>query len=476
VFVSEVPRVPPTVLLVEDNEQICQLLIKATEGKYFMTAVHTAEKALECAARNAFDIAVVDVSLPGSMSGLELIPSLSRLNPNLEIIVISGIETVETAVRAMKCGAVDFLLKPFGLDKFFAALASKPRQRQLDEKPAVQANYNGMIAASPAMQSVLKNIETIASYDLTVLVTGETGTGKEMVVRALHNRSNRAKKAFVALNCAAVPEQLLEDEMFGHVKGAFTGAQNAREGRFEQAHGGALFLDEIGDMSLNLQSKLLRVLQEREFEKIGASKSTKVDVRVIAATSANLEQRIERGEFRSDLFYRLNVVRLHLPPLRERREDIPHLTTHFLNKFCAAVGLPSKSLDERALDALLAYHWPGNVRQLQNAMERTAAMTGAAPYIELSDLPDEIRETCALPSVKSGAPFQFPSEIPEQGINFDLVVGEVERELLYRSLEKTGGNKLQAARLLNMKRTTFVDKLKRFESGEFGSMPIAMNA
>jgi two-component system, NtrC family, response regulator AtoC len=465
----------PTVLLVEDNDQICQLLVKATEGRYLMTAVHTAERALECAADGAFDIAVVDVSLPGSMSGLELIPMLADANPNLEIIVISGIESVEAAVRAMKCGAVDFLLKPFGLEKFFAALASK-RRRASVAPPVAPAPVNGMIAVAPAMQSVLKNVETVAGYDLTVLVTGETGVGKEMVVRALHNRSRRAKKPFVALNCAAVPEQLLEDEMFGHVKGAFTGAQNAREGRFEQANGGALFLDEIGDMSLNLQSKLLRVLQEREFEKIGASKSTKVDVRVIAATSANLEQRIERGEFRADLFYRLNVVRLHLPPLRERREDITPLAVHFLTKFCASTGLPQKTLDERALDAMLAYHWPGNVRQLQNAMERTAAMTGAAPRIELRDLPDEICEAGAPLTVRSAASVHVPSEIPEQGINFDLVVGEVERELLYRSLEKTGGNKLQAARLLNMKRTTFVDKLKRFENGEFGALPTASNA
>jgi transcriptional regulator with PAS, ATPase and Fis domain len=270
------------------------------------------------------------------------------------------------------------------------------------------------------------------------------------------------------MNCAAVPEQLLEDELFGHVKGAYTGAQNAREGRFEQADSGTLFLDEIGDMSLPLQSKLLRVLQEREFEKLGSARTIKVDVRIVAATSANLEQRIAEGTFRSDLFYRLNVVHLRLPPLRERREDIEPLALQLLGRFCESAGLPSKRIDDNMWPALKSYRWPGNVRQLQNAMERAAALSGVAPIIHLKDLPEEVRggahsgitpllAATAAPSVRE------EHSIPEEGLNFDAVVTEVERQLLLQSLDKSGGNKMRAAKLLNMKRTTFVEKLKRLQ-------------
>jgi DNA-binding NtrC family response regulator len=298
-------------------------------------------------------------------------------------------------------------------------------------------------------------------------VTGETGTGKELVARAIHELSPRGGNALVALNCAAIPEQLLEDELFGHVKGAFTGAQSARAGRFEQADGGTLFLDEIGDMSLPLQSKLLRVLQEREFEKLGSSRTVKVDVRVVAATSADLQRRIDEGTFRPDLYYRLNVVHLRLPPLRERREDIRPLAEHLLAKFCAGVGLPSKSVSEEVWDALAAYRWPGNVRQIQNAVERAAVLTGSAPEINLQDLPEEVREAAASDGAHGDAmavglkPGRRPTALPDSGVNFDAVVTKVERDLLLQSLAKAGGNKMRAAQLLGMKRTTFVEKLKR---------------
>jgi DNA-binding NtrC family response regulator len=256
---------------------------------------------------------------------------------------------------------------------------------------------------------------------------------------------------------------LLEDELFGHVKGAFTGAQGSREGRFEQADGGTLFLDEIGDMSLPLQSKLLRVLQEREFEKLGSTRTIKVDVRIVAATSADLEQRIAQGSFRSDLFYRLNVVHLRLPPLRFRKEDISSLARHLLARFCTSAGLPLKTIDEEAWAALESYRWPGNVRQLQNAMERAAALSGLVTVIRLRDLPEEVRGGAAsgiTPSLAAGR-VEEDLPIPDEGLNFDAVVTEVERELLLQSLNQAGGNKMRAAKLLNMKRTTFVEKLKR---------------
>jgi DNA-binding NtrC family response regulator len=323
-----------------------------------------------------------------------------------------------------------------------------------------------MIAESAAMRKLFEQVEAIAPFNTTVLVTGETGTGKEMVARAIHQQSPRRGRPMVALNCAAVPEQLLEDELFGHVKGAFTGAQGSREGRFEQADGGTLFLDEIGDMSLPLQSKLLRVLQEREFEKLGSSRTIKVDVRIVAATSADLEQRIGEGSFRSDLYYRLNVVHLRLPPLRERREAIQPLARHLLAQFCRSAGLPEKTIAEDVWPALESYRWPGNVRQLQNAMERAAAMSGAAPVISLKDLPEEVRGGAVSGITPSLAPGQVPGDeqsIPDEGVNFDAVVTEVERELLLQSLSKSGGNKMRAAKLLNMKRTTFVEKLKRLQ-------------
>jgi DNA-binding NtrC family response regulator len=270
----------------------------------------------------------------------------------------------------------------------------------------------------------------------------------------------------VAFNCAAVPEQLLEDELFGHVKGAFTGAQGAREGRFERAEGGTLFLDEIADMSLPLQSKLLRVLQEREFEKIGSSKPVKIDVRVIAATSANLDLLIEKGVFRADLYYRLNVIHLRVPALRERVEDIPLLSQHLLTRFCDSAGLPQKRISDEAIKTLQSYRWPGNVRQLQNAMERAAAFTGASQIIQLSDLPEEVRggsPTGVTPILSAEYQQQVEKRIPDEGVNFDAVVSNVERELLLQSLNKAGGNKMRAAKLLNMKRTTFVEKLKRLQ-------------
>jgi DNA-binding NtrC family response regulator len=266
------------------------------------------------------------------------------------------------------------------------------------------------------------------------------------------------------MNCAAVPEQLLEDELFGHVKGAFTGAHTSREGRFEQAQGGTLFLDEIGDMSLPLQAKLLRVLQEREFERLGSSRTVRVDVRIIAATSADLEQRIANGQFRSDLYYRLNVVHLKLPPLKDRPADIRPLAEHLLRSFCQTTGLPLKAISDEAWQAIMSYRWPGNVRQLQNAMERAAVLSGERTKITLEDLPEEVRGGAATGiSPISASAALAEAAIPDEGLNFEAVVSQVERELLLQSLAKTNGNKMQAAKLLNMKRTTFVEKLKRLQ-------------
>jgi DNA-binding NtrC family response regulator len=456
------------ILFVEDDDRLRDVLLEAAAmDGYDARGVSTAEAAVGLLRDEPFDVLVTDVTLPG-MSGLDLLRHCRRLRPDILPIVITAYGTVDLAVEAMKRGATDFITKPFALDGLLGtirvAAGRAASNRALESGAAPAAGAGNLVAASPEMQRLLEQVRAIAPFQTTVLVTGETGTGKEVIARAIHNLSPRADKPLVALNCAAVPEQLLEDELFGHVKGAFTGAQGARDGRFEQADGGTLFLDEIGDMSLPLQAKLLRVLQEREFEKLGSSRTVKVDVRVVAATSADLLRRIEEGTFRPDLYYRLNVVHLRLPPLRERREDIRALAEHLLAKFCTGAGLPPKSISEEAWGALGSYRWPGNVRQLQNAVERAAVLTGAAAEIRLQDLPEEVREAAAAGrAFKVAGPTQAqPSpDIPDQGINFDSVVAGVERDLLLRSLAKAGGNKMRAAQLLGMKRTTFVEKLKR---------------
>jgi len=461
------------ILFVEDDDRLRDVLLEAAAmEEYDAQGVASAEAAVERLRDEPFDILVTDVSLPG-MSGLELLRHCPRLRPGILPIVITAHGTVDTAVEAMKRGAADFITKPFELDGLLGtirvAAERAARTRAVMQGVAGEgfaAGPGSLIAAAPAMRKLLEDVRAIAPFQTTVLVTGETGTGKEMVARAVHQLSPRREKALVALNCAAVPEQLLEAELFGHVKGAFTGAQSGREGRFEQADGGTLFLDEIGDMGLPLQSKLLRVLQEREFEKLGSSRTVKVDVRVVAATSADLQKRIDGGSFRPDLYYRLNVVNLHLPPLRERREDIRPLAEHLLAKFCAGVGLPAKSISEDAWVALHSYRWPGNVRQLQNAVERAAVLTGAATEIHIQDLPEEVRAAAPAESAGGAAttaapPGQKPQDMPEGGLNFDAVVTKVERDLLLQSLAKSGGNKMRAAQMLGMKRTTFVEKLKR---------------
>jgi transcriptional regulator with PAS, ATPase and Fis domain len=307
------------------------------------------------------------------------------------------------------------------------------------------------------MRDLFQLLQTIAPTSSTILITGETGSGKEVVARAIHQASPRRAHRFVAINCSAIPENLLEAELFGHTRGAFTGAIGTRQGRLEQAHKGTLFLDEVGTMSMALQMKLLRVLQEREFERVGDSQTIKVDVRVIAATNADLGKMVAEGSFREDLFYRLNVIPVRLPPLRERKEDIPPLVQHFLQKFCGEQNRPILTVSQSALRCLMTCSWPGNVRQLENAMERAVALSGGRPQVEVSDLPPDIQ------SVSEGEPFLHGLALPDDGIDFETFIESIEREVIRRALERTGGNKAAAAQVLHLKRTTLVEKLKRLE-------------
>ena len=306
------------------------------------------------------------------------------------------------------------------------------------------------------MRDLFQLLETVAATSSTVLITGETGTGKELAARAIHHNSPRRANRFVAINCSAIPETLLEAELFGHVRGAFTGAVGTRQGRLEQAHKGTLFLDEVGTMSPALQAKLLRVLQEREFERVGDSHTIKIDVRVIAATHSDLTKMVAEGLFREDLFYRLNVIPVQLPPLRDRRDDVPLLVQHFLQKLSADSGRAAVTVSQEALRSLMAYPWPGNVRQLENAVERAIAFSHGRSQIDLQDLAPEIQNQ---PAPTDASEVWFPDD----GLDFDKYIEAVELSLIRRSLERTQGNKRQAAKLLNLKRTTLIEKLKRLE-------------
>jgi DNA-binding NtrC family response regulator len=452
------------ILVVEDDARLRSLLLEAlsTEG-YQLESAESAEEAVKHFKNGEFDVLLTDVNLPGK-SGLELLPICLRYNPKTYLMVMTGYGSIDTAVQAMKLGASDFLCKPIPLTDLISAIKVAVEKVSNPHVPLTVQNISDspIIAKSVVMLNVLEQVNVIAPYKINVLITGETGTGKELIAKAIHHISPRAKNNFVALNCAAIPEQLLEDELFGHVKGAFTGAQNDRKGRFEQADGGTLFMDEIGDMNLAMQSKLLRVLQESEFEKLGSSKTVKVDVRVVGATSADLERKILDGSFRADLYHRLNVVHLRVPALRERPDDILSLSQGLLERFCQSAGLPAKTIASEVYHALVSYNFPGNVRQLQNAIERAAIFSGQATEVRLEHLPEEIRNQGNLFQIRSDANL-IPTSIPDEGIDLSDVVSQVERKLLLQTLDKTGGNKMQAAKLLNMKRTTLVEKLKRLQ-------------
>jgi DNA-binding NtrC family response regulator len=448
------------VLLVEDEAPLREALAEQLIDRgYAVEQAESGEHALAKLADFAFDVIITDLRLPG-IDGSAVVDAALDRYPDIIAIVVTGYGTVKDAVEAIKRGAWDFVSKPFQIDELLHALSAALEQRRLKSENAYlraqldeRHRFEGLIGKSPAMKRLFQLLETVAGTNSTILITGETGTGKEVVARAIHHNSPRKMHRFVALNCSAIPETLLEAEIFGHVRGAFTGAIGNREGRLEQAHRGTLFLDEVGTMSPALQMKLLRVLQEREFERVGDSKTTKVDVRVIAATNSDLLKMVGEGQFREDLYYRLNVIPVQLPPLRERRDDIPLLVQHFLEKFRSG-GATVVTVSQEAMRQLMSYNWPGNVRQLENATERAVAFGGSRGQIEAADLPPEIAGAQA-----NGVNASFA--LPDEGVDLDALVTNIERELIQRSLERTGGNKGQAAKLLNLKRTTLVEKLKR---------------
>jgi nitrogen regulation protein NR(I) len=452
-----------------------------------LTCASSGEEGLKLIPRLKPDLVLMDVRM-GGMSGLEALRRLRQLDARLPVIMMTAYGTTQTAIEAMKLGAYDYLLKPFDAPRLkevvAAALkAARDMKQVVSYEPLLESeDYDiGIVGRSAKMQEVFKLIGQLAASDATALVTGESGTGKELVARAIYHHSQRAEKPFLAINCAAIPETLLESELFGHEKGAFTGAASQRIGKFEQCNHGTIFLDEIGDMSLPTQTKILRVLQSGTFERVGGNQPIEADVRIIAATNKPLEQAVARREFREDLFYRLNVVRIDLPPLRERREDIRLLVNYFLRKIAQDQKQKPKSIAPDVLAALEHHHWPGNVRELENVIRR-ALVVAKGGAILLVDLPPEVtsqRPSSSLPSADSPAvpgsapppAAEAPPDVPTLArALFQLarqdsrlkVLPAVERELVIQSLLETKGNQVQAARLLGITRATLRKRIERF--------------
>ena len=441
--------------LVVDDERRMRRLLQVMLEQLGVASVgaETGEEALERFEAEKFDVVLTDLRMPG-MDGIALLEKIRERDPEVPVVVLTAYGTIQTAVAAMKAGAFDYVLRPFDVDALEAVIGkalelrqTRAENRYLRERLDGESTRGGILHASPAMERVLELVGRVAPTRSTVLITGETGTGKELVARAIHAASPRAKKLFVPINCAAIPNDLLESELFGHARGAFTGAAGERAGKFEVADGGTLFLDEIGDMPLALQAKLLRVLQEGIVEPVGSNRRIEVDVRVVSSTNRNLEQAMAEQRFREDLFYRLNVFRIELPPLRERREDIGLLARAFLAEFAREIGRRPAELSPEAIRLLESHRWPGNVRELRNLMERAAV---------LADEP-----TIGAAFFGGLAPNVPPAVEPESMLLLEPAVEDFERRLILRALAATADNKAQAARVLGVSERTLWNKLKK---------------
>lgn len=449
------------VLVIDDEEKMCGFLqLVLSQDGHKVVAATSGEQALDIMrSKTDLDVIVTDLMMPG-IGGMDVLEEAKRLLPDTPVIMITGYSTVENAVQAMKAGAFDYLPKPFkvdevklvvskALDRRAIALENKRLRRELQ---AIRERSGEIIGTSENMQEVFRLVEKIARTDATTLIRGESGTGKDLIAREIHLQSLRATKPFISINCAALPETLLESELFGHARGAFTGAVMTKRGLFEEADGGTIFLDEIGDISLPLQAKLLRFLQNREFIRVGETAVRRVDVRVIVATNKDLEAAIERGTFRSDLYYRLNVITIYLPPLRERRSDIPLLVKHFARKFAAKSLKGPISFSREAMDALVKYDWPGNVRELENAIERALILMDGND-LNLDDLPDDVINAYEGKGIRE-------YEDAEDTSFYEAVDG-YKRELITKALAESDGIQSRAADSLGLKRTTLNEMMKR---------------
>jgi DNA-binding NtrC family response regulator len=465
------------ILIIDDEDSVRDVLETFFTKRGFQVFTASDGRAgLELLKEEKLDLFLVDLVMP-HMGGLDVIREAAFLNITIPSIIITGYGTVQTAVDAMKLGAFDYITKPFILDELMlivnrAINVSNIQKENLMLKMQLKKKYNfkGIIGDSPPMQEVYQMIERVADTDSTILITGESGTGKELIAKTIHFNSSRSQNPFVPLNCAAIPKDLLESELFGHEKGAFTGALNTRIGRFELANNGTLFLDEIAELDPSLQVKMLRVLQEREFERVGGVRTIKVDVRILVATNKDLEKATAEGKFREDLYYRLNVIPLHLPPLRSRNEDIPLLLDYFTNEFAVKRGRDPLKFSPDVMDALIHFEWPGNVRELENLAERVNILV-SGKTVMMSDLPEKFQKGKVLkPSGSSETIITSDHsggnvEIPEYGLDMNSIIDDLERDLILKALEKSGGVKNNAARLLGLNRTTLIEKMKKKKIG-----------
>ncbi len=443
----------PSILLIDDDDSLRRVMeFSLVEAGYAVRTASNGEDGLRLFGQESSDAVVTDITMPG-MSGMEVLARIRGKDGQTPVIVITAYGTIESAVEAMKKGAFDYITKPFNRDELRMTLEKALALRRLERenvelRAAVTDRYSfaGIIGTSDSLKNVLDLAGRVAPSEASVLITGESGTGKELLARGIHGNSARAQGPFVAVNCAAIPEGLIESELFGHVKGAFTGAVRDKAGKFELASGGTLFLDEIGELRIDLQAKLLRALQERQVDRVGGKHPLAIDVRVLAATNKELERAVKEGAFREDLYYRLNVITLQMPPLRERRDDIQLLVSHFLKKFNA----PSVGIDPAALSALRAYGWPGNVRELENVIER-ASVLRRGDMVTLGDLPEKLEK-------KKQSVEDIILNLPEEGISLE----DLEKSLIIRALEKHKNNQTRAAEYLGITRPTLIYRMEKF--------------
>ncbi len=444
----------PSILLIDDDDSLRRVMeFSLVEVGYAVAAVASGEEGLHIFDKGTFDAVITDITMPG-MSGMEVLARVHERDGLLPVVVITAYGTIENAVEAMKNGAFDYITKPFNRDELRLTLARALRMRKLErENIELRAEvtdrfrFENVIGTSEKLRAVLNLAGRVAPSDASVLITGESGTGKELLAKGIHYNSSRAEGPFVAVNCAAIPENLIESELFGHMKGAFTGAVRDKQGKFELAGGGTLFLDEIGDLRPDLQAKILRALQEREVDRVGGSRAIPVDVRVIAATNRDVERAVREGSIREDLYYRLSVITLHMPPLRERRDDIPLLVQHFLKKFNQGAAI---RIEEPALAVIKAYGWPGNVRELENVIER-ASVIRRGDVIALDDLPDKLKKEKADVA-------NIILNLPEEGISLE----ELEKSLIVKALERHKGNQTRAAEYLGITRPTLIYRMEKY--------------
>jgi len=468
----------PTVLIADGDSALRRSLAFALEEAGFAAAESpTFADVMGRLDGFAYDALIVDVRLPGG-DGLDVLDAAHAKYPGIRSVVLSTFGSIHHAVRALKSGAREYLLKPVPTAQLVECLKKHCDAHLVEyhhEKVVSNQSFAGILGSSPSMTRLFQTLHRVAPMHSTVLIGGETGTGKELVARTIHDNSPRRDFPFVAFNAAAIPEGLAEAELFGHMKGAFTGAVYTRVGRFEAADRGTLFIDEIASMPLVLQAKVLRAIQEREVERVGASRPLKVNTRIIAASNVDLSELVRQGRFREDLFYRLNVINVDLPPLRERLSDVPTLAQHFIEETCKANGLEIKVLTQPALQALMAFSWPGNVRHLHNAIESAVVMSGESRELTVDVLPAEILAPPAEVRTAILGDLTMP-ETPTEGINFAAAMSNVERELILTYLRRANGNKRQAARMLSLSRTTLIDKLHRLGMSEVVQSPAVEEA